>query len=312
LKKIRVEKAPETGLIFDIKRFALHDGPGIRTTVFLKGCPLACAWCHNPEGIAPGREVMVWETRCIRCGRCVEACPEGAIPAEGAPIPDAARCRLCGACADVCPAGARELVGREMTVAEVMAAIEKDVIFYDESGGGATFSGGEPLLQADFLAALLAECKAREIHTALDTTGFAAPEILDKIAPNVDLFLYDLKIVDAEKHRAYTGVSNTLILSNLRRLVEQGCAIIIRVPIIPGVNDGDGDAEALADFIASLGRAPQVDILPYHRAGSEKYARLGRAYRLPDTLPPTNGRMAAIEAILRERGWHVTIGGQSE
>ncbi len=301
-----------TGVIFDIKKFALHDGPGIRTTVFLKGCPLACAWCHNPEGIALAREMMVWEARCIRCGRCVEACPEGAIPAEGVPMPDAARCRLCGACAEVCPAGARELVGREMTVSEVMAAIEKDVIFYDESGGGVTFSGGEPLMQPDFLSAALGECQAREIHTAVDTTGFAAPEILDRIAPDVDLFLYDLKIMDAEKHRVYTGVSNERILSNLERLAGQGRAIIVRVPLIPGVNDDEDNARALADFIASLPHPPQIDILPYHRAGSEKYARLGRVYELPDTSPPANSRLTAIEAILRDRELHVTIGGQSE
>lgn len=301
-----------TGWVFDVKKFSIHDGPGIRTTIFLKGCPLACVWCHNPEGIAPGRQVMVWDQRCISCGTCMDVCSAGAIhPSEtGGFITDRDVCVLCGECVAACPAGAREITGREVTVAEVMADVMKDTIFYDESGGGVTFSGGEPLSQSEFLRALLAVCHEREIHTAVDTTGFAAPAVLDRVSHYVDLFLYDLKLMDDEKHRHYTGVSNALILSNLRRLSDAGHAIVIRVPIIPGINDDETNIVRTGEFIRSLAHRHQVDILPYHNTAEDKYRRLGGVYRLPGLHAPAPEHMNRVAATLRGFGLRVTIGGQ--
>jgi pyruvate formate lyase activating enzyme len=299
-----------TGMIFDVKKFSIHDGPGIRTTVFFKGCPLSCAWCHNPEGITSDRQIMYWDSRCLQCGTCMNLCSAGAIHAEaGGFVTDREICVLCGECVAVCPAGAREITGREVTVAEVMADVAKDTIFYDESGGGVTFSGGEPLLQSDFLRALLQTCHEREIHAAVDTTGFAAPAVLDRVSSLVDLFLYDLKLMDDEKHRHYTGVSNALILSNLRRLSAAGHAIVIRMPIIPGVNDGDENITRTGEFVSSLPNRHRVDILPYHNTAEDKYRRLGGVYRLPGLHAPPPERMDHIAAILCGFGLDVTIGG---
>jgi pyruvate formate lyase activating enzyme len=301
-----------TGMIFDVKKFSIHDGPGIRTTIFLKGCPLNCAWCHNPEGIEPAMQVMYWEQRCMECGTCLDFCSEGAIHVSeaGGFVTDRDRCVLCGECVEACPAGAREITGREVTVAQVMADIDQDTIFYDESGGGVTFSGGEPLLQSAFLRALLEACHQREIHTAVDTTGFAAPAVLDRVLDYVDLFLYDLKLMDDEKHQRFTGVPNALILSNLRRLSAEGHAIIIRVPIIPGINDSEENIVQTGEFISSLAHPHQVDILPYHNTAEDKYRRLERAHRLPGLNPPTPEQMDRIAATLRGFGLQVTIGGQ--
>ena len=222
-----------TGKVFDIKKFSIHDGPGIRTTVFFKGCPLSCRWCHNPESQALEPEMMLWANRCIRCEACLPVCKQGAISRDGDFAPtDGEKCVLCGACVEACHAGAREIVGREMTVAQVMAEIERDVAFYDESNGGVTFSGGEPLWQAGFLLALLQACQEKEIHTALDTCGFAPWEMLDAIREHVDLFMYDLKLMDDAKHRDFTGVSNELILKNLQALSQRGHDIVLRVPIV--------------------------------------------------------------------------------
>jgi pyruvate formate lyase activating enzyme len=224
-----------SGLIFDIKKYSIHDGPGIRTTLFLKGCPLACAWCHNPESQSSKPEMIFREQRCIRCGVCLTACPRRAITWNGdGPLTDWAACQPCDACVTACYAEARERIGREMTVAQALAEIERDRAFYDESGGGVTFSGGEPLMQSDFLAALLHACKAQDLHTAVDTCGFAAWETLDKVRGEVDLFLYDLKLMDDARHRAFTGVSNAPILANLQALSRLGHNLLIRIPLVPG------------------------------------------------------------------------------
>lgn len=301
-----------TGTIFDVKKFSLHDGPGIRTTVFFKGCPLNCAWCHNPEGIAAERQVRYWEQRCVGCGTCVELCAAGAIhvTAAGHYVTDRAGCVLCGECVDACPAGARDIVGRQVTVAEVMADVTRDVIFYDESGGGVTFSGGEPLLQSEFLRALLVASHENGIHTAVDTTGFATQAVLDRVREHVDLFLYDLKLMDEARHRQYTGVPNALILRNLQWLSTEGHRVAIRVPIIPGVNDDDDNIRRTGEFVASLPQRHQVDILPYHNTAVDKYRRLDEAYRLPDITAPAPEHMEQIAATLREFGIKVTIGGQ--
>lgn len=299
-----------SGIIFDIKQFSIHDGPGIRTTVFLKGCPLSCWWCHNPEGQAPKPELVFRESRCIRCGACLEVCDQGAISWDGDVVAtDRGKCTLCGDCVEVCYAEAREMVGQEMTVAQVMEEIERDIPFYDESGGGVTFSGGEPLLQRDFLLALLRACKEKEIHPAVDTCGFATWETLDGIRKHVDLFLYDLKLMDEAKHRKFTGVSNELILKNLQMLSAQGHNIFLRVPVIPGINDDDESVRQIGTFAAALPRLNHVGILPYHHAGAEKCNRLNKVYGLLETSPPSDERMAEIAQILEGFDLQVKIGG---
>jgi len=298
------------GMVFDIKKFSIHDGPGIRTTVFFKGCPLRCWWCHNPESQALEPELVFRANRCIRCEACLSVCAQGAISWDGDVVStDMEECVLCGACVEVCYAEAREIVGREMAVVQVMAEIERDVAFYDESGGGVTFSGGEPLLQRDFLLALLRACRKEEIHTAVDTCGFSPWETLDSIREYVDLFLYDLKLMDDARHRKFTGVSNKLILGNLQALAQRGHNIVLRVPIIPGVNDDDGDISQIGAFAAAWPRLNRVDILPYHHAGVDKYNRLHRVYELPEIRPPSDERMAGIAEILRGFGLQVKIGG---
>jgi pyruvate formate lyase activating enzyme len=298
-----------TGIVFDIKKFSIHDGPGIRTTVFFKGCPLNCRWCHNPESQIREPELMVWKSRCIGCRACLPVCPQGAISWEDGPSTDVEKCTLCGACVEVCYAEAREIVGREMTAAQVVAEIEQDVPFYDEFDGGATFSGGEPLAQPDFLLALLEACREQEIHTAVDTCGFAPWKILDRIRGRVDLFLYDLKLMDEARHRKFTGVSNELILRNLQMLSEREHDIFLRAPIIPGINDDDGHIQQMGEFAAALPHLNRVDILPYHHIAVEKYKRLNKVYDLPEARSPSDERLAEIAHILREFGLHVKIGG---
>ncbi len=290
-----------TGIVFDIRKFSIHDGPGIRTTVFLKGCPLQCAWCHNPEGQSAAVELMLRPGRCIRCGACLEACPQGAISLDGdVPVTNPTLCRNCGACVESCYAGARELVGREMGVADVLHEIERDRPFYDESGGGVTVSGGEPLMQPDFLAALLRACREREIHTALDTCGYAPWATVDRVRESVDLFLYDLKIADDDRHRAWTGASNRPILENLRALSRLGHRIILRTPVVPGVNDDEENLRAIARIAAELPRPVRVQLLPYHRIGVEKYSRLARPYTLPEAVPPAPARLEEIAGALQQ------------
>lgn len=250
------------------------------------------------------------ESRCIRCGACLEACDQGAVSWDGDVVAtEREKCTLCGACVKACYAEARQIVGQEMTAAQVMAEIERDIPFYDESGGGVTFSGGEPLLQRDFLLALLRAYKEKEIHTALDTCGFAPWETLDDIREHVDLFLYDLKLMDDARHRKFTGVSNEAILGNLPAISQRGHNIILRVPIIPGINDDAKHIRQIGMFAAGLPRLNRVDLLPYHHAGTEKYHRLDKVYGLPETRPPSDERMAEIAQILRGFGLHVKMGG---
>jgi pyruvate formate lyase activating enzyme len=255
-------------------------------------------------------ELAFWENRCIRCGACLAACTQGAIAWVGqGPVTDKEKCVRCGACAAVCYAEARESVGQEMTVDQAMAEIERDIAFYDESGGGVTFSGGEPLVQRDFLLALLQACKEKEIDTAVDTCGFATWETLERVREYVDLFLYDLKLMDDARHRKFTGVPNEPILSNLRALSQRGHNIVLRVPIIPGINDDDESVCQIGAFAATLPHLNGVDLLPYHHIGVDKYARLNKTYELPETRSPSDERIAKIAHILQEFGLQVRIGG---
>jgi pyruvate formate lyase activating enzyme len=328
-----------TGTIFDIKKFSIHDGPGIRTTVFFKGCPLRCVWCHNPEGQSMSAEIIFFPDRCSVCGRCVSVCPNQAIipkdvscevngvhPNQAIVLKDSSqelnraheihtlreKCVACGACVKACPRGAREVAGRVVTSDELIREIMKDVVFYDSSGGGVTFSGGEPLLQPDFLLALLRECKEREIHTAVDTCGFVKWETLSSIIPYADLILYDLKCMDSDMHYELTGRGNEEILENLRRLSKANCNVIVRFPLIPGINDNDENITCMGEFVLSLrhgGRLPRVDILPYHKMGLDKYLRLGRAYSLPYVTQPKDEMVHSVQERFGKFGLEVGIGG---
>jgi pyruvate formate lyase activating enzyme len=303
-----------SGIVFDIRKHSIHDGPGIRTAVFLKGCPLRCAWCHNPEGLSPEPEILRRPDRCVRdasaaCGRCARACPLGLDPRLEA---GGVRCRSCpsfGACAEACPAEALQLVGRRMSADEVMRRIREDAAFYEESGGGATFTGGEPLLQGEFLLELLRSCRAEGIQSALDTSGWGDRELLLEAGRLADLVLYDLKLADEEKHRAATGVPSGPILENLAALEASGAAIALRVPLIPGRNDSPGDLEAAARVAASLPGRPRVHVLPYHSAARGKYALRGTAYAMGDSTAPSEAAAEAAAAYFERAGLPATIGG---
>jgi pyruvate formate lyase activating enzyme len=305
------------GTIFDIMKFALHDGDGIRTTVFFKGCPLDCWWCHNPESRSPQPQHIYRAARCIRCGSCIETCPEDALSRDdGRLIVDQQRCREHGLCARACPTDALEIAGQEMTVEEVMQLVRRDQVFYEESGGGVTFSGGEPALQADFLCALLDACRLEGIHTAVDTCGHIPWESLERIARRADLILYDLKIIDSAAHQRYTGVGNELILANLEHLSELRIdealplEVRIRVPVVPEVNDNDDNFERLGVFLAGLpGERLWVDLLPYQRLGESKYQALGLEYRLPAARPPDEERVRHFGEIVNSYGSPVTVRG---
>jgi len=286
------------GSVFNLQRFSLQDGPGLRSTVFMKGCPLSCLWCHNPESRAPQIEFLRMETRCMACGRCSAEDLAGCAGAKGA--------------GDVaaCPTGALQQVGRDREAAEVVREVLRDRIFFDESGGGVTFSGGEPLMQPGFLLEALGLLRAEGVHTALDTCGFAPRADLLAAAGLASLVLYDLKLMDDARHRAATGQSNRIILDNLKALAEVHEDIRIRVPVIPGLNDDLANLEATADFLASLAGARRVDLLPYHRIGEAKFARLGLDYALSDLRSPTPQRLEALAAVFRDRGLDTTAGGQ--
>ncbi len=299
-----------SGYIFDIKRYAIHDGPGIRTTVFFKGCPLRCRWCHNPESWKARPEPGLRHSRCVRCGRCAQACTRHAIAqGQNGPVTDPRKCALCGACVTACPAGAREIIGRRVTVTEVMAEVRKDVVFYDQSGGGVTFSGGEPLQQPEFLLALLDACRAEGIRTAVDTTACAEPQVIARVAPAADLFLCDLKHMNRRSHKQYTSVDNRLILDNLGTLAKSGKEVIIRIPIIPGFNSDESNIRETARFVRTLQTVRRIDILPYNRGGLEKSVRLMGAVNLLEAQAPGDDTMKEIAKILTGYGFEVKTGG---
>lgn len=309
--KSKEAKVAGTGMVFDIKRYAIHDGPGIRTTVFLKGCLLNCPWCHNPEGKAREQEFMWWKERCIGCRDCESACTKAAISfSDDVWLLDKAKCDLCGACVGTCHSDALKLAGREMSVAQVIEEVEKDIAFYDESGGGVNLSGGEPLLQPDFSADFLKACKEIGIHTAVDTCGHASSQVLSRISKHADLFLYDLKVIDDDKHTKFTGVSNKLILNNLKELSNGGKKTVVRFPLLPGVNNDEKDILELGEFVSSLENVKELSILPYHKAGVEKSKRLNRP---TDSFfvnqAPSAETLREIQERLKGFGLEVQIGG---
>jgi pyruvate formate lyase activating enzyme len=257
------------GIIFRIKQYAIHDGPGIRTSVFFKGCPLDCWWCHNPEGIRPAPEIC-------------------------RPLENSVR--------------KPETLGKEMTVEQVLAAVEKDTIFFDESGGGVTFSGGEPLMQADFLFALLDACRQRELHTVLDTSGYAPAGIFQKALAKADRILFDLKLMDAAAHKKYTGVSNKLILANFKAAEKSG-KVQVRLPVIPGITDHPDNVDSLAKLAAVSGRIQRFDLLPYHRTAAGKYERLGLENRMDGTPAPAREQLEKLEDRIAAYGFTVRVGG---
>lgn len=304
---------PSGVAVFNIQRCSIHDGPGIRTTVFIKGCPLRCDWCHNPESLDGAPEVAINGATCSACGACIEACPEsgGERPARG-PDWDDGTCQRCGACAEACPGGARELIGEARAVADLVAEVERDRPFFDASGGGVTFSGGEPLCYPTFLAACLEACREKGLHTAVDTSGFASKKVAGDIARLADVLLYDLKHMDAAAHKEHTGVDNERILDNLRTLSGEGAEIWIRFPLIPGFNDGGDNLETMAEFIGSLPNRHPLFVLPYHPAGIDKHRRLGRTPPDVDYRTPSDEALAAVVERLRSHGLEVHAGGAHE
>ena len=288
-----------SGKIFEIQRFSIHDGPGIRTTVFMKGCPLRCWWCHNPEGLVASPHLSFINKKCLRCGYCLQVCPQGAHAfIDGVHFLDRKKCLVCGTCVQECYSGALEIVGRESTVEEVMATVLRDRPFYEYSGGGMTLSGGEPTLQIDFCEALLRSAKDEGLNTGLETCGFSPYDRLERLLPLVDLFLFDLKETDSDLHRKYTGVGNKLILDTLRRLHEAKARLLLRCPIVPGLNDRADHFEALAQMARELPRLEGIEIMPYHALGTDKRERLGldqgAFYQVPEkaTIEAWSRRLA--------------------
>jgi pyruvate formate lyase activating enzyme len=300
------------GVIFNIQTYSIHDGPGIRTTVFLKGCPLKCVWCQNPESQVESPQLFFNNELCVGCGKCLQACPERAIKLhEVKSRTNRNACKGSGKCVEACPNEARNIVGKYVTAGEVFKEIIKDKIFYEKSGGGITLGGGEPLARPEFTTSLLRLCKSAGIHTTLDTCGYAKWETFKQILFHVDLVLFDLKHMDPAAHRLYTGVSNEIILENARRICKElHIPLFARIPIIPGFNDSTGNIEATARFIATeLGASTEVYLLPYHKLGEVKYYRLEKPGTPVSISPPDEKLMTTLKGIFESFGLKAHEGG---
>lgn len=302
VKKHRVPKANGPwGWVYNIQGYSVQDGPGVRTTVFLKGCPLHCLWCSNPESQRKEAELFFVESLCDKsCDRCVTACPRGAIESlpQGKKKIIRSRCDACGQCVQVCPKGALEITGKLMNVEQVVAEVKKDSLLYRNSGGGVTLSGGEAMFQPEFAEALLKRCQQLMIHTCLDTCGYAKWEDFEKILPHVDLVLYDIKHMDSGKYKESTGVGNELILENARKIVDCGKKLIVRVPLVPGYNDTEDNIKALGMFAKQLG-VSEIDLLPFHELGKGKYASIGKKYKMSKAKPFSKEMVDEIRATLQ-------------
>lgn len=297
--------------VFNIQPYSIHDGPGIRTTVFLKGCPLTCLWCQNPESQKMENQLLVVRDRCTGCGRCVIACPFDAVKiVDGISKTDRTKCTVCGSCVSQCPEGIREVCGEEYTVSQLVKKVMADKLFYDGSGGGITVSGGEALSQADFVSEFFKQCKSEGLHTTLDTSGFAPWDKLEKVALHTDLVLYDVKHMDSQAHRKLTGVSNERILENLKRLSTMPVEIYIRIPVIPGMNDSDENIEKTAEFVKKdLGGRYKTYLLPYHRMGEAKLENLEETQGFLNLQPPSQEHMEHLRQFFDQRGLECQIGG---
>ncbi|UCH56965.1 MAG: glycyl-radical enzyme activating protein [Candidatus Bathyarchaeota archaeon] len=298
-----------SGVIFDVKHFAVHDGPGIRTTIFLKGCPLRCQWCHSPESQSPRPEIAYQPDLCIGCGACVEACPNQA-QTMGRPKILRERCTGTGSCAEECYSGALTLYGVRVSVEGLMEEVERNRLIIETSGGGVTLSGGEPTVQPRFASGLLRALKERGYHTTLDTCGHVEWETLLRVLANVDLVLYDLKHMDPVQHEKMTGAPNWLILSNLKKAAGlQGKSLVVRVPVIPGLNDSQSNFMVLGRFLGSIHGIDSIELLPYHNLGAPKYEALGRDYALAYLQPPSAERLRMLAGLLEARGLNVVLEG---
>jgi len=290
------------GTIFNIQRFSLHDGPGIRTTVFLKGCPLSCIWCQNPEGISREPQLIRHQHKCIACYSCFEECPQGAVKKGlNGPEVDLNRCRSCFHCTEICPAEAVEKAGKAVTAEELLAEVLKDLLVYEESGGGVTFSGGEPFMQPAFLLEVLQLLRQAGVHSAIETCGYTAWPNLEQAAALTDLFLYDLKLIDDAKHRQYTAVSGKTILLNLKKLISLNVEIQVRMPIIKGINDDTESLEKAAAYLLEAG-IDQIELLPYHNFGEAKYEKIGREYQLKGMTKYSEADLKGVKTILNRFG----------
>jgi pyruvate formate lyase activating enzyme len=292
------------GIVFNIQRFSIQDGPGIRTTVFLKGCPLHCTWCSNPESQNFGPEIVHRDSLCNKCGLCIGACPEKAISIQDKGVSiDRKICTNCGDCLSVCIPGVFKVLGQTMSAGEVFRKIKKDADFYRNSGGGVTASGGEPLAQPDFVAALFKLCQDNGIDTCIETSGYASAKALEKVLPYTSLVLYDVKLGDAKSHRKWTGVSNKKILLNLGRAIASGVPVTIRVPLIPGINDSNQELKKIARIAADLQKKPgKVELLPYHRFGIGKYQQLDREYELPELTTQKEPEIQRMKGLFESFG----------
>ncbi len=297
------------GMIFDVKNFAIHDGTGIRTTVFLKGCPLHCIWCHNPESQKFSKEIVTYWDKCLtECQECVFECPSKSIIKKDK-ISITNNCDFCGKCVEICPTNAIKIIGENITVDEVINRIKSDIIFYENSNGGITFSGGEPLSQSGFLLELLKAVKALGINTIVDTSGFSEWENFKKILPYTDLFFYDLKLIDEQKHIEFTTVSNKIVLKNLIALSKLTSNIEIRIPLIPNITDTDDNIEAILNFLKKLEFKPNISLLPFHNTGFEKYKRLRIENKMIEFLIDRKRNPELISKKFEAAGYSVKIGG---